>query len=1112
MKLLLLLLSLAMLVSCQSGNDSSDMVSSRRRVSEEDEILARNSSVIDVKAASLTINSTVNNFNFRLIFNKIVNVNGCIPTVEVIIGSTSYTANYISGSGSTEHTYNVAFPTELDLNGPQVVGNISAVLGCLIDIKNKNTILTFSNKVISNVTIDQIGPTVSSFSINPSGSIGTGEILTIRANFNESVVINTSTTLDFTLGGAARSATYHSTNGSSQLLFRYTIQGGDVGSQTLSISSLPTNIEDNAGNSATGVATPFSELITVTSPNTAPVANNITPANFNEDIQSTITLSYTDANGDLASSCAISALSDVTVSSPCSCAAGVCTVGITSTPNFNGSASFSYTVTANGATSNTATASLTINPINDAPTISNVANQATNEDTATGAIAFTIADIDSTLNCATAVSGTSSDTAVVTNGAISIGGTAPNCTVTLTPVTDATGTSTITLTVTDGSLTAQDTFVLTVNGANDAPTISNVADQATNEDTALNSVAVTINDPDSTLNCASSLSGTSSDTNIITTGGITFGGTAPNCTVNFAPVANAHGAATITLTVSDGTLSAQDTLVLTVNPINDAPVISTIGNQTLDEDVASSAIAFTISDVDNTLNCSTSMAKSSSVTSVIANAGISFAGTAPNCTVTLTPVNNSSGSTTVTLTVSDGLLDASTNFNVTVDPLPDLLSVTEPVNNTYGQGSSLTFEVTFDTNTIVLGTPRLVLNIGGVTRYASMTTGNGSSTLIFTYNIIAGENDNDGISANTTIDLNGGSILSSTGDAFPLDISAQLSSLANVLVNTSLTPPGQVAAVTQTNLSVDSSQATFTWTAPAPGGAPITEYIVQYREAGTIPFTTLSPNPTTTSATISGLEVDTTYEVKVAAYNGVVGPSSSLLSFTTFFNPKSLGALVWYEARDINGTGVVPADGVSITTMVDKSGRNNNANLKAGETAGVIQTSGGRKVLRVSNANYQTINSLGETGNSHLEVYLIAKAISTPNSFVFCNENCTTLAARFGSHFPWSDGNAYVDLPGANRIQTAWGGNTTNFFAWTFRSSTTNGRVLERNGVPIITQGNRTDSTRLLKKWNFFGNATNGENWNADFVAVFVFDKILTPGQRQVFFNYIETNYGVVMP
>ncbi len=56
------------------------------------------------------------------------------------------------------------------------------------------------------------------------------------------------------------------------------------------------------------------------------------------------------------------------------------------------------------------------------------------------------------------------------------------------PAANQNGTSTVTLTVTDGAASAQDTFVLTVIAVNDAPTISNIADQTTAEDTAKNNV------------------------------------------------------------------------------------------------------------------------------------------------------------------------------------------------------------------------------------------------------------------------------------------------------------------------------------------------------------------------------------------------------------------------------------------------------------------------------------------------------------------------------------------------------------------------------------------------------------------------------------------------
>jgi len=95
-------------------------------------------------------------------------------------------------------------------------------------------------------------------------------------------------------------------------------------------------------------STPVVVSITVNPVNDAPVASAISPPAFAEDTQGTITLSYTDVDGDLATSCALSGLTNVTVTSGCACAAGVCTVGVTGTLNYNGPASFGYTVTANG--------------------------------------------------------------------------------------------------------------------------------------------------------------------------------------------------------------------------------------------------------------------------------------------------------------------------------------------------------------------------------------------------------------------------------------------------------------------------------------------------------------------------------------------------------------------------------------------------------------------------------------------------------------------------------------------------------------------------------------------------------------------------------------------
>jgi len=112
---------------------------------------------------------------------------------------------------------------------------------------------------------------------------------------------------------------------------------------------------------------------------------------------------------------------------------------------------------------------LTVTAVNDTPTISAILDQTTLEDTATGAITFTVGDVETAATSLT-VTATSSDLGVVAANGIVLGGSGANRTITLTPVADASGTSTITVTVADGGgLTATQSFVLTVTPVSDVP-------------------------------------------------------------------------------------------------------------------------------------------------------------------------------------------------------------------------------------------------------------------------------------------------------------------------------------------------------------------------------------------------------------------------------------------------------------------------------------------------------------------------------------------------------------------------------------------------------------------------------------------------------------------
>jgi hypothetical protein len=240
------------------------------------------------------------------------------------------------------------------------------------------------------------------------------------------------------------------------------------------------------------------------------------------------------------------------------------TVTITPAANQTGPATITVTVS-DGASTATDTFVLTVTaPSNTAPTISNIADVTTAQNTATAAIAFTVGD-SQTAAGSLVLSRTSSNPTLVPVANVVFGGSGANRTVTLTPALNQTGTSTITVTVSDGSLTATDTFVVTVNAvANTAPTISNIADVTTTQNSSTAAIPFTVGDSQ-TATGSLTVSGASSNPTLVPNASIVFGGSGASRTVAITPAFNQTGTATITVTVSDGSLTATDSFVVTVN-------------------------------------------------------------------------------------------------------------------------------------------------------------------------------------------------------------------------------------------------------------------------------------------------------------------------------------------------------------------------------------------------------------------------------------------------------------------------------------------------------------------------------------------------------------------
>ena len=235
------------------------------------------------------------------------------------------------------------------------------------------------------------------------------------------------------------------------------------------------------------------------------------------------------------------------------------TITFTPDANYNGPATFQYTIT-DGAATDDATVTVNLGAVNDAPLAVNDAGFQATED---NQLTFTKAqllgndsDVDGDNLTITSVGG-------AVNCTVSLPASLIGDTVLLTPTPNFNGTASFTYTISDGTMSATGTVSVTVGAVNDAPIATD--DTATGaEDTAIaiSAAAVLANDTDADGQPLS-VTAVANATN----GTVSLSGGA----ITFTPTPNFSGAAQFDYTVSDGTTTDVGTVTVTVTPVNDAP-------------------------------------------------------------------------------------------------------------------------------------------------------------------------------------------------------------------------------------------------------------------------------------------------------------------------------------------------------------------------------------------------------------------------------------------------------------------------------------------------------------------------------------------------------------
>ena len=139
---------------------------------------------------------------------------------------------------------------------------------------------------------------------------------------------------------------------------------------------------------------------------------------------------------------------------------------------------------------------------------------------------------------------------------------------------------------------------VTVTDINESLTITSIADQTPQEDTATGPIAFTIGDAETAAGSLTVIA-TSSDQTLVPDGNITLSGSGASRAINIMPASNQNGGpATIILTVDDGNTSTQITFAVTVTAVNDVPDDITLSGSVVDENSASGTLIGTVSGTD----------------------------------------------------------------------------------------------------------------------------------------------------------------------------------------------------------------------------------------------------------------------------------------------------------------------------------------------------------------------------------------------------------------------------------------------------------------------------------------------------------------------------------
>ena len=341
----------------------------------------------------------------------------------------------------------------------------------------------------------------------------------------------------------------------------------------------------------------------------------------------------------------------------------------------------------------------------DAPMISKVSDQYTHEDISPEIISFNVSDLQSEASDLT-VSVSSSDHQLLPPQNMILSGTDSQRYLQLVPASNQFGQCTITLSVDDGETVTHRSFELVVMSVNDAPVIEMDSQWTIIEDSLAQSITFAASDIDSQdIAKDLNLEITSDNPDAIQS----MFANMETGLFTLTPTVNFFGELHLTVHLTDGELSDNAALTITVLSVNDFPQMSLIGNQELHEDSQETIYAFTVDDIETEASQLTvSVVYSQSEPQPFSS--IYLSGQGSDRQLHVEPKPNLSGTAMITITVTDNDLAAVNQpLTITVLPVNDPPQLSEIRDQTIIEDTQL-FQIAFSIMDIETNASELMLS------------------------------------------------------------------------------------------------------------------------------------------------------------------------------------------------------------------------------------------------------------------------------------------------------------------------------------------------------------------------------------------------------------------